>query len=411
MANSLSVLQVKILAGALSVLREEMTLAKIVQSDFREAAGRKGESVSVSIPAAQSGYNITPSNIPPSLSDTTVSDVEYNIDNWFGSRFYLSEIDVERINEMSEFVAPQVGQAAREIIYTVNADLWANVFGSVYGATGTAGTTPFASNINAFPAVRQVLNGQLCPEGDRHCVLSYAAETNALELAQFTQYLQSGNTDALRRGIIGDAYGMRIYRDQQVPTHTCGTGAGYLTNGASLAGATSIPVNTGSGTILVGDLVTIAGQTRPSDGTLQTFTVTAALSAGSFSVSPGLPLADAGSSAVTVLGASGHYVANLAFDRNAFALSWRMPPMNYISANADGWANRGGAQSPFPDGDRIGGPAPMNVGDSEMVLVDPETNLSLKLLHLPGYHASQWEISAMWGSAVIDARRAAFILG
>ena len=52
-----------------------------------------------------------------------------------------------------------------------------------------------------------------------------------------------------------------IVMAQDVKEHTAGTGSGYLVDDASLSkGDTTITVDTGSGTILAGDVVTIASQ-------------------------------------------------------------------------------------------------------------------------------------------------------
>lgn len=76
---------------------------------------------------------------------------------------------------------------------------------------------------------------------------------------------------------------------------TPGTGSGYLVNnGAGYAiGATTIAADVGSGTILVGDRVRFAGHTT-------VYKVSAALSAGSFTIEAGLTAAIVDNAAITV---------------------------------------------------------------------------------------------------------------
>lgn len=71
------------------------------------------------------------------------------------------------------------------------------------------------------------------------------------------------------------------------------TAESYQANGAALAGASSVPVDTGSGTFTVGSKVTFAGHATE-------YTVTAALSApGSLAISPVLAAGVADNEAVT----------------------------------------------------------------------------------------------------------------
>ncbi len=75
---------------------------------------------------------------------------------------------------------------------------------------------------------------------------------------------------------------------------TPGTGASYLVNDASLSiGDTVIACDTGTGTILIGDKVTLAGDSKA-------YTVSVALSGGSFTISEALEQNIADNAAITV---------------------------------------------------------------------------------------------------------------
>ena len=83
--------------------------------------------------------------------------------------------------------------------------------------------------------------------------------------------------------------------DQTVLLHTCGTFASGTMNGANQSGST-LTVSAITGTLLVGDLITIAGVygvnrlTKASTGTLEQFVVTAPVSNGGTSISIYPPL-------------------------------------------------------------------------------------------------------------------------
>lgn len=87
-----------------------------------------------------------------------------------------------------------------------------------------------------------------------------------------------------------DTLGGDWYMDQTVIQHTGGSAAGYLVNLAGQSGL-SININTGTGTFLVGDIITFAGVhmvnriTKQASSQLRQFVVTAAVVSGGTSVS------------------------------------------------------------------------------------------------------------------------------
>src|SRR5581483_5194352 len=182
----------------------------------------------------------------------------------------------------------------------------------VYGFAGTPGTTPFQTDLTEFVDARNVLNKQLAPMDPRYAVLSPDAEAKAILLRAFQDASFRGDPAGIINGQIGQKLGALWLMDQNIPTHTAGTGAGYLINNVAgyNAGDKTVAVDTGAGTILVGDVVTFAGVSG-------TYVVTTALGGGSFSFEPGLAGALADNAAVTV---KASHVVNLAFHRDAFAL-------------------------------------------------------------------------------------------
>lgn len=138
-------------------------------------------------------------------------------------------------------------------------------------------------------------------------------------------------------GVMGRAAGFDWFETANAPTQALGTAAvgtaaGYLINGTGVSGS-SIPVDTGTGTIKAGQHVTFAnvyavnGATKQSTGQLFTAVVTAdyAGGAGNLQISPAMTLTGpeqnvtvlpADNSAVTILGATGQTGVNLGFARD-----------------------------------------------------------------------------------------------
>jgi hypothetical protein len=90
------------------------------------------------------------------------------------------------------------------------------LYKNVYGHVGTAGTTPFSSVADAANA-RKLLNVQLAPMTGRVVVLNPDAESQALQLAAFSQYLQSGDKDVIQEGHLGRKLGFDWFMDKVVP--------------------------------------------------------------------------------------------------------------------------------------------------------------------------------------------------
>jgi hypothetical protein len=78
----------------------------------------------------------------------------------------------------------------------------------------------------------------------------------ALALPGFSDLEKTGDAALKIEGELGRKYGFSWFTDDDIPTHTAGSGAGYLVknDGGLATGTKVIPVNTGAGTILVGDM-------------------------------------------------------------------------------------------------------------------------------------------------------------
>ena len=376
MANTFNAeLMPRILGMALDVLTEEFAMAQVVSKDFDGLGAKIGDTVTVSVPVAQAITDVTPAAIPPNPIDSVPTIKQVTINKWKKSGFHMTEREVGQVLS-STFVPGQIAEGARALAKQLNSDLFAN-YVSFYGYAGTAGTNPFATTVNSAADTRDVLNRQLCPDGNRWLIIGQEEETAALQSADLKAMLNAGDANAMRRGDIGTLYGFDIKRDQQRPTHTAGTNnqAYLINNGAGYpAGTKTVTVDTGAGTIVVGDILSFAGVTG-------TYTVTTALAANVVSFEPGLAGAVADNAAIT--GKATHKV-NLAFDPKAFALAMRVAPDSIEGAPTLG---------------------------EHMVMTHPQSGLPMKLSYYPGYHLAQWELSIMYGSAVIDARRGARLAG
>jgi hypothetical protein len=256
------------------------------------------------------------------------------LNKWRHSGFYLTDKQREEI--IGGVQSKQANEAVKAICEDINAFIMAQ-YVNVYGYVGTAGTTPFATDVTAATNARKILNKQRAPLPDRRIVLDVNAEANALALAQLTTMQNVGTAQAIIEGTIGRKLGFDWAMDQQVPTQpTIAMSAGAATaNGAQAVGAGStdggrtgtfsIAKATNTSQLTQGDIFTIAGST-------QTYTVLTAVNLivgnTTVAIAPALQVATVGGEAITLNAA---HVANLAFHRDAFAFVSR--PLQAVSQN------------------------------------------------------------------------------
>ena len=222
----------------------------------------------------------------------------------------------------------------------------------------------------------QVLQDNGAPMSDLQMVIDTTAGVKMRSIGQLTKANEAGNDTLLRQGVLLDLYGFMCRESAQVKYHTKGTGTSYVTNlTSSLAvGDTAIAVDTGSGTVLAGDIATFADDTNK-------YVVGSPLSGGSLSIGkPGLLASLADGVAMTV---GNSYRANMAFARSAIVLAARAPAL----------------------------PEEGDMAIDRTIVTDPRSGLSFEVAMYPMYRMVRYEVSLAWGSALIKPEHACIILG
>ena len=261
-----------------------------------------------------------------------------------GVNFTTAELTMQLDDFADRVLKPRVSQLAS----SVDADV-ANAYKSIYQSVGTPGTTPGTSAV--LLSGHQKLNEMAAPMSPRYATVNPAANAGLVEGLKGLFNPTSTISRQFKTGMMGEGvlgYD-EINMSQSIVTHTTGTRSTsdtILVNGAvSTQGATTINLDggTGSATIAVGDVFTIAGvfsvnpQTRQSTGSLQQFTVTSLATASSgawtsVSVSPAMYTSShalatisafpADNAVVTFLGtASTAYPQNLIYQKDAITFA------------------------------------------------------------------------------------------
>lgn len=367
MANVLTDLAADIYKAADVVGRELVGFipASTINANGSERAA-KGDVVRASFTREATAVDVSESMTVPEGTDQTVDNKTLSITNARAVQIPYTGEDILHLNNgigYETVYGDQIAQAMRTLTNEMEQDLWEEAYTNSSRAFGTAGTTPFGSNFSEIAEIRQILidNGMPQNDGQVSLVMNTLAGTNLRQLAQLQQANTAGGTDLLRQGVLLDLQGLGIRESAQVGTHTKGTGSGYLLNDASSAvGDTTIATDTGTGTILAGDIVTFAG-------TSTKYVVNTALAGGSFVIGgTGLTAAEADDDAITV---GDSYTANIAFHRRALELAVRAPAV--------------------PQGG--------DTADDALTVQDPVSGLVFEVRVYKGYRKTMIEVAASWG--------------
>lgn len=370
MANVVDSVMPKIIAMSLVALREMAILPRLVNQDYSEEAKQKGQVIYVPLPQKLTVSDVVPGPTPPAPASVTSVTAPITLSRWRKSDFHLTAKQMAEIDAGKVFTPGQVSEAVRAIANDLNAYLFSVAEANFYGYTGTPATTPFASTTAAATNARKILNKQLCPPDDRSFVMDPDAEANALSLPAFQYYLNAGTGAAQATGDLGMKFGFNMKSTTTVPTHVAGTGTSYQTNGSTAADpdnllGSDVAIDTGSGTVLIGDIVTFGSDP-------QTYCVTKGVTtAGTIHVLPGIQTIINTDTAMTI---AASHVLNIAMHRNAIALAIR-------TLEDD--------------------PSTMPAGTKTLVMTDDVSGIPLRLDMIPGYYQTSWQLSILYGASCL----------
>ena len=379
MANTITGL-IPTMYEALDVVSRELVgFIPAVSRDSKADGAAVDQTVRSPVVPAMTAANITASNTSSSGTDRALEYVDVAITKSKKVSFHITG---EQHMSLRENGAPIVrdtfSQAFRTLANEVESDL-AALYITASRAHGTAGTAPFgtAGDLSDAAGVRRILEDNGAPTNDLQLVLGSAAMANIRgKQSVLFKVNEAGTDDLLRRGVIGMLEGFNLRNSYPVKLHTIGTGTGYLVNNASteVAGQTTITVDTGSGTIVAGDILTFAGTTDK-------YVVATALAANDVIIAkPGLLVAEADNDAITV-GAA--YRANMAFARSAIQLVTRTPAQ--------------------PDGG--------DAADDRVIVQDPLSGLAFEVAVYRQYRQVSYEVGLAWGVKTTKPEHVALLIG
>jgi hypothetical protein len=369
--------------AALDVVSRE--LVGFIPSVARNAAADEiavGETLRIpAAPANAAGGDVTAAMSLPSAADQTIGNKTLTISK---SRFFPFSWNGEEEKAISKGAGfltlkqDQIAQAFRAAVNEMETDIATAAYKGASRAYGTAGTTPFATTLIDPANLKKILDDNGAPS-DRSLVIDTTAGAKMRGLTQLTNINQSGDASMLRQGTLHDLSGFMVRESAKIQSVTKGTGAAYAVDllAGYAIGATTIHVDTGTGTILAGDCVTFAGDAN--------IYVVATGFAGDGDgdivlAAPGLRKTLANDVAMTI---GGNFTANVGFSRNSILLATRLPAV----------------------------PSDGDLASDRAVITDERTGISFELAVYPGYRMNVYHVSVAWGVSVIKPEHAAILLG
>lgn len=381
MANTLTGIIPAAIEALDIVSRELVGMIPAVNRDSTAERAAVGQSITFPVVGARTLVATTPAAYGPTTVDSSAPGTTVTISKSYAVPFYLTgenDRGLSQTTAKSTFLRDIIAQSIRALVNQIESDLVGVGKAGASRAYGTAGTAPFgtAADMTDLAEVARILDDNGCPISDRRLVLSNASVANLR--AKQANLIQSGS-DLLKRGIMTELEGFAVGQSGQLTTHTKGTGTGYLVNltAGYAVGSTSFVIDTGSNTILAGDIITNTKTSRDSNKyVVKENGTTTALSINA----PGNRVAWVNNDPLAIGNA---YTPNLAFHRNAIWLATRAPAV--------------------PEGGDAATDATM--------LVDPVSGLAFELREYRQYRQVAWEVAIAWGYAAIKSEHIAILLG
>lgn len=376
MANTLTALIPTLYSAAQEVSNEPFGVISSIAASFDDKGVAVGDSVRVPIAPTAQTADFVPAMTASAGSDAAASSVDVQIT---ANKFVSWHLTGEQLRSLQngdndrEWVRQLVAQGMRALRNGAEQACAQAIKVGASRAVGSAGTTPFGSDINLIAEARKTLADNGAPMTDLQMVFDTAAGLNLRKLGIIQQSYQAGSDAERRSGDLQRQFGFTLRESAGIGLHTKGTGASYVTSGATAPGVADITLATGTGTVLAGDVLSFA-----ADGANKYVVGTGRSGPGLISLNrPGARITIPSGNGVTV---GNNYTANLAFERNAVVGIMRPPVM------------------------------PANPLMQQQLISD-STGMTYLLVQIAGDGMSTWRLHLAYGFKVVQSEHVALVMG
>jgi hypothetical protein len=381
MANTLTNL-IPIAYRALDIVSRELTgLISAVNVDAAADTIAQGQTIySPVVPSGNAIGNITPAMTVTAANDITYGTKSLVVDNFKVSGFNWTGEEEFGINSgvrMENLMRDQLAQEFRKHINAMELALCTAAKNGASRAIGTtAGTAPILADI---AGAKKILDDNGAPMSDRSVILDTTAGVAFRGISNLFKVNEAGESGLLRNGVLGSLYGFDVRESAGIQPVTKGGMTGALINNGNIAVGSTVLTYDG-GTVnttgfAAGDIITIG-----TDANKYVVEVGSTSTTGTITIAaPGLRVATANDTAITVFGTS---TRNIALSRNAITLATRLPKFQANDMAAD-----------------------------RMVITDPNTGISFEMCMWPGQRMVKYEVAIAYGMTVIKPEHLAVIIG
>lgn len=381
MANEITSIMPTILAATNKVVREMVGFLPSVTLNAEAKRLAVGQTITSHVAPARPARDVTPAATRPSPTAASYVTRTFTLSKaravdvtWSGREQITLDTQGRPVNTI---LRDDFAQAFRTLTNEVEVDIATAVYKGASRAIGSAGTTPYTSDLTAASYLEQVLNDNGAP-GDRVKVMNSDAVVKLRGRAALNDPNQAVQ-DFLQQGTLINLAGISHKFSPGVQTHTKGTGTGYVTDtGETYAvGTTTIHVDTGTGTLVAGDVVTFAGDSN------KYVVKTGFAGNGDMDLviaAPGLRQTLADGVAMTI---GNNYVGNVAFSRQAVELATRLPET----------------------------PEKGDLATDSTEVLDSHSGLIFEVRYYPGYRQGSYEVGLAWGINVAMPEWVAISMG
>lgn len=387
MANTLTNLIADLYVALDVVSREQVGFIPSVTLDATASRAAIGQNVTTFVAPAATASDITPGVTPPDDGDQTIGNVQLQITKarrvplrWNGEQTLA--VNNNGPGQMS-IKQSQLAQGIRTLVNEMEADL-AGLHVAASRAYGTAGTTPFASDLSDPAQVRKILTDNGAPLNDMSLIVDSTAGAKCRSLASLNSAADAGTIALREQGKLLDIHGFALRESAQVKTSTAGAMASATTSAAALTvGQTVLPLATaGTGVVAAGDIITLANDANKYVVKSVSFAGANPAAGDTITIAaPGIRLAQSSAArAITVIAAAAR---NMAFERSSIVLATRAPAL----------------------------PEEGDLAVDRFQIQDPRSGMTFEVALYPQYRQMQYEISAVWGVKCVKPAHCAILLG